>query len=582
MRFRLTTRTERRPGRPARLALALAAAGAAALLAGCLPRREEPSTPTPPRDVSVPEYLEDTIGEIARFAGREPLIVQGYGFVTGLDGTGTTAAPPGIRRRVLDMMRRNRVAEPERLLASRDTAVVSVFGRIPPGARKGERFDLGVRSIPGTETTSLAGGFVLECDLHRVRAARGVEARSEPLAAGRGSIFVSPFLEVEEEGSTGAAALQGRILAGGRTLRPRQFRLVLLVPSVRTADQVVRLINARFPDAAKGARDASRVDLTVPGAFRDDKARFLELVGLLYMRETPAARQQRVRLLLETLRNHEDMDRAALCLEAFGASVAPRLYPLGESSDPAVRFYAGRILAHLQDARAVHVLEPIATDDASEYQEQAVQALGRLRSGLGLGVLSRTLHARSVRVRVAAWQAMADLAPRTFRVRTFEGKFDLDVVATEADPFVYVSRTGRAEIAVFGRVTVRPPVLAETRRVTATARPEEGRLHLIRRRHEHDIHLEVDPTVRSLVETLAEVIHGDEENPQRVTGLGLGYGDVVGLLHQLDRKKALSGPIVLQPLQYRVLGPRPHLRPIRPAEQEREPIEAGDRPTPSP
>ncbi|MEA3368283.1 MAG: HEAT repeat domain-containing protein, partial [Planctomycetota bacterium] len=328
--------------------------------------------------------------------------------------------------------------------------------------------------------------------------------------------------------------------------------------------------------------DAARLDLTVPAAFRDDKTRFLELVGSLYMRERPAARQQRVRLLLETLRKHEDMDRVALCLEAFGASVAPQLYPLGESSDPAVRFYAGRILAHLQDARAVHVLEPIATDDEAAQQEEAVEALGRLRSGLGLGVLSRALHAHSVRVRVAAWRAMVGLAPRTFLNRAFEGKFHLHVVATDADPFVYVSRTGRAEIAIFGRVAVRPPILAETRRVTATARPDQPRLHLISRRHDRDIHLEANLTVRSLVETMAEAIHADENDPQQVTGLGLGYSDVVGLLHEMDRKKALSGPIVLQPLQYRMPGPTPRLRPIRPADQQTEPVDPNVRPSESP
>jgi len=579
MRFRPTTRADRWPSaRPARLALALAAA--AALAAGCLPRGSDPSTPRTPRDVSVPEYLEDTVGEIARFAGREPLIVQGYGFVSGLDGTGTTAVPPGIRQRILDMMRRNDVAEPQRLLASRDTAVVSVLGRIPPGARRGEQFDLGVRATPGTETTSLAGGFLLECDLHRVRVARGVEARSEPIATGRGSIFVSPFAGEKE--STATTARQGRVLAGGRVLKPRRFRLVLMVPSVRTADQVVRLVNARFPHAAEATRDPARVDLAVPEALQDAKGRFLSLVGALYMRERPAAREQRVRLLLETLRRHEDMDRAALCLEAFGASVAPQLYPLGESEDPAVRFYAGRTLAHLQDARAVHVLEPIATRDGSDYQEEAVQALGRLRNGLGLGVLSRALSARSARVRVSAWRAMVGLTPRTFLARSFEGKFDLHVVATDADPFVYISRTGRAEMVIFGRVPIQPPILAETRRATATAREGQGRLHLISRRHGQDIHLEADLTARSLVEALAGPVHADEDDPQRVTGLGLGYSDAVGLLHEMDRKGALAGPIVLQPLQYRGLGPRPTLRPIRPAEEATEPITPGENPAETP
>jgi len=563
-----------RPARPCRRAWVLAVGALAALAGGCSSSKPEPSTPSTPRDVSTPEYLRDTVGEITRFAGREPLAVQGHGFVTGLDGTGTTAVPPGIRRRILEMMQRNKVTDAERILNDPDTAVVSVFGRVPPGARVGEPFDLGVRVIPGTETTSLEGGFLLECDLHRVRVARGVEARSKPLALGRGSIFVSPFTDDD----AGPGPRSGRILAGGRSLKDRQFRLVLLTPSVRTADQLVRLLNGRFPEAATGTADPARVDLTVPEAFRHDKTRFLDLVGALYMRERAGVREQRIRLLISTLRRHEDMDRVALCLEAFGASVAPHLHPLGDSDDPALRFYAGRTLAHLQDARAVHVLEPIVSDDASPFQEEAVEALGRLRSGLGLGLLSRSLQAASTRVRVAAWRMMSRLAPGTFLARRFEGQFDLHVVATEADPFVYVARTGEPEIVIFGEVPICPPVLAETRRLTATVRSGEKQVCLIARRRGEDIYRKADPTVRAVIETVAAPVVRDEDDAERTDkpaeedlGLGLGYSDVVGLLHELDQKGALGGPIVLQPLQYRVLGPDRSLRPIRPAGRDEDP-----------
>jgi len=549
-----------------RLMLVVAAGVVLALGPGCT-RPPEPTPPREPRAVEVPEYLTDTVGEIARFAGREPLIVQGFGFVTGLDGTGTTVVPPGIRRQILGVMHRNKVPDPEQILSSRDTAVVSVFGQVPPGARTGERFDVAVRVVPGTETTSLEGGFVLPCELRRVRMSRGVESRSEILAIGKGGIFVSPFTEVDQPPAP-VGPTTGRILAGGQALKEREFRLVLVTPSVRTADQVVRLINARFPGAAKGTRDPSRIDLAVPAEFQDDKARFLDLVGALYMREMPGARDRRVRLLLDTLAQGEDPNRVALCLEAFGAAVAPYLYPLGESPNQAVRFYAGRTLAHLQDARCVHVLEPLALDDASPWQEEAVRALGRLRSGLGLGVLSRALDVKSARVRLAAWQAMARLTPRSFLVRRFEGKFDLFAVATRAAPFIYVARTLEPEIAIFGDVRVRPPVLAEIRRVTATVREGESALTLIARRYERDLRVKAGLTARALIETMAGPITAENDSSNTVIGLDLGYSDVVGLLHELDRKGALTGPVVLQPLEYRVLRPQPEARPIGPPEEE--------------
>jgi len=561
---RTSQRVRRTPAVCASATLCLAVAALAALAPSCL-RDREARDPRTPRDVEVPEYLKDTVGEVARFTGRESVAVQGYGFVTGLDGTGTKVVPPGVRQQILDMMRRNKVEHAEEILADPDTAVVMVSGWLTPGIGKGELFDLDVQAIPRTDTTSLDGGFLLECDLTRVKLARGVESRSEPLALGRGSIFVSPFGSQGKSKTSGDPRV-GRILAGGKALKTRHFRLALLTPSSRTADQIVRLVNARFPNAASGAEDPGRIDLAIPRGFRDDKTHFLDLVGATYMRETLDARDRRVALLLETLEAGNDMDRVALCLEAFGPTVAPQLYDLGEHPSDAVRFHVGRTLAHLQDARAVHVLERIATDDRSRFQEQAVEALGTLQSGIGLGVLGRTLNAANARVRVAAWRQMDRLAPRTFLAREFADKFTLSIVTTQGGPFVYVARTLKPQIAVFGNVAVRPPILAETRRVTATALENEDQLKLISRRRSRDLHIEATLDVKDLVEKLA-LPFGVSETQPKIQGLDLGYSDVVGLLHEMSRKGALTGPIVLQPLEYRIPSDRETTRPISAAEE---------------
>ncbi|MBE3070141.1 MAG: flagellar basal body P-ring protein FlgI [Planctomycetes bacterium] len=551
----------------ARVGLCLAAVGAAVLVASCGGKKVEPTEPRIPREIDLPTYLQDTVGELARIAGREAVTVQGFGFVTGLDGTGTRVVPPGIRQQVLNMMRRNKVEGAEEILASPETAVVTVTGQMGPGTGKGEVFDLDVRAIANTETTSLEGGFVLECDLTRVELARGVESRSEALALGRGGIFVSPFAPEGEAKATPDPRV-GRILAGGKVLKTRHFRLALLSPSVRSADQIVRLVNARFPGAAKGSEDPGRIDLEVPKAYLDEKTHFLDLVGALYMRETPDARDRRIALLLDELKAGRDMDRVALCIEAFGSTVVPRLHTLAEDPSEAVRFYASRTLAWLQDAQAVHGLERIALDDGSRYQEQAVAALGTLRTGVGLGILGRVLDVKSARVRVAAWRAMADLAPRTFLARTFADKFTLDAVATRGDPFIYVARTLKPQIAVFGDVRIRPPVLAETSRVTATVQAGETEITLISRRGDRDRRVKASLDVKDLMRALATLLPRGEPKPGAEEGLGLGYSDVVGLLHVMSRKGALTGPIVLQPLEYRITGDRPVARPIRTVDEE--------------
>ena len=408
------------------------AACAAALLAlalgglGCA-EKSKPSEPRIPREVDVPEYLRDTVGEVARISGREGVPVQGYGFVTGLDGTGTKVIPPGIRQQILDMMRRHKVSGAEEILSSSDNAVVMVMGIIPPGLAKGEPFDLEVRAVSTTETTSLEGGFLLECDLTRVVSTRGVDAKSEILSTGRGSVFVTPFAPSEKDKET-VDTRAGRVLAGGRSAKTRHFRLVLLAPSVRIVDQVVRLVNGRFPGAARGTEDPSRVDLAVPEEFRDDDVHFLDLVGGIYVRESPDARDHRVNVLVEALKGGKDLDRIAVCLEAIGPSVVPHLRPLATHEIEGVRFFVGRTMANLQDAQSVAVLESIALADGSEYQESAVEALGRLKSGIGLGVLGRALNAKSSRVRVAAWKSMTRIAPRMFVAEIFKDKFNLSIV----------------------------------------------------------------------------------------------------------------------------------------------------------
>jgi len=531
--------------------------------------RSKPTEPRIPREIEMPEYLRDTVGEIARFSGREGVPVQGYGFVTGLDGTGTKVMPPGIRQQIIDMMRRHKVTGADEILSSADNAIVMVTGVIPPGLAKGEPFDLEVQAISTTETTSLEGGFLLECDLNRVVASRGVEAKSELLATGRGGVFVSPFAsDTKSKGGETGDPRVGRVLAGGKGFKTRHFRLVLLSPSVRMADQIVRLVNGRFPGVAKGSEDPSRVDLEVPAEYRDDDVHFLDLVGGIYLREGSAARDQRVSVLVEAMKKGADLDRIAICLEAMGPGVLPQIRSLATHENEAVRFHIGRTFANLQDAQSVSVLEPIALKDESEFQEAAAEALGRLKSGIGLGVLTRVLNAKSSRVRIAAWQAMTRVAPRMFVSEVLKDKFNVSLVPTKGEPFVFVSRTLKAQVALFGNVTLRPPVVAETRRVLASAPEGAKDMTLISRWHGKDYRVQaalnakdlIDKLARPLAPAGAERAAADADAPPQ--GLDLSYSDVVGVLYELSRKKALGAPLVLQPLTYRGGAERMTARPV--------------------
>ena len=540
-------------------------------------KRPAASEPRLPAEAAAAPYLADTIGQRARFTGREWIPVHGYGFVVGLHGTGTTVVPPGVRRQVLFIMRRHRVENPEAVLASPDTAVVAVIGHIPPGAVKGETFDIEVRALPNTDTTSLEGGFLLEADLTRVAVGRTGELHSQPLALARGGIFVGL---IDPAGTAGAADLRsGRVLAGGKALESRSFHLVLRDPSIRTVDQIVRVINSRFPGAAKGTRDG-RVDLTVPPAFRTDKGRFLDILGAMYLPEAPAARETRIRLLTDRLQEGQDLEIVALCLEAFGPVAAPHLKALAEHPQETVRFYVGRILARAQDGLGVRMLEPLALSDASAYQEAAVRATGESDLPLTVGVLTRALDAKSARVRIAAWRAIMKASPGATIVAAYPDKFILSRVPTRAGDFVYVARSDEPHLAIFGDVRIAPPVLARTRDVTVSATLGAPHLTVVADRAGRHIGLELPLDLEAAIRIMADPI--TREDQTAVTGLDLSYSEIVSLIYQMAQRKALTGPMVLQPLEYRAAADRPITMPPVAPPEEAGPADEGPTPAPAP
>src|SRR5690606_8363589 len=113
--------------------------------------------------------LRGTIGAECSVNGIQPTLVSGLGFVVGLNGTGglaLDAAVAATMERELGLRGISRGGNgtsgtaidglsPRELLRDPNTAVVTVFAAIPPGAPKGATFDVYVRAL---NATSLEGG----------------------------------------------------------------------------------------------------------------------------------------------------------------------------------------------------------------------------------------------------------------------------------------------------------------------------------------------------------------------------------------------------------------------------------------
>jgi hypothetical protein len=119
-------------------------------LVACQPtvERLEDSAPASTRvradfRLDVPQVMRGTVAQESILVGFEPVAVEGYGLVVGLDGTGCTTMPPDLRAHMsADMTRRGigpsgsqgSAPPPERMLNDPRTAVVIVRGTLPPGS----------------------------------------------------------------------------------------------------------------------------------------------------------------------------------------------------------------------------------------------------------------------------------------------------------------------------------------------------------------------------------------------------------------------------------------------------------------
>lgn len=158
--------------------------------------------------VDVPAILRGTIGSEVSVRGAEPVLVSGYGLVVGLNGTGGGALPVQIQSTMERELARGGIGRggpldtgpfagktPRQVLRDPNVAVVIVEGVVPPGAPEGYRFDVRVRTLPGSAVTSLEGGTLWTTELRLGPVTTFGQVRTLRLAEARGPVFINPFAE---------------------------------------------------------------------------------------------------------------------------------------------------------------------------------------------------------------------------------------------------------------------------------------------------------------------------------------------------------------------------------------------------
>jgi hypothetical protein len=397
------------------------------------------------------------VGDYTTPWGLNAKRIERAALVTGLADTGSDP-PPGPQRQTLlaDMQARG-VIEPNALLASRSTSLTWIHGYLPPGVRKGDRFDVFVEVPADHDTTSLAGGWLMETRLTEMAVIGNTIRDGHELGVAEGPLLVDPV-----SGGTldSKSKIRARVPGGGIALTDRDLGLVLgaehrsFAMSKRLGDWINRRFHAVIKGVKRGVANPQTdryIELEVPPTYRHNLGRYLRVVQSIAVIEPPGGRHARMQLLARQLEDPVTAPIAALRLEAIGKEAIPTLRTALDSKDAEIRFAAAEALAYLGESVAAAHLADAATTLRSA-RPAALAALSVLDDANGIDALQTLLASRSAETRYGAFRALWRMDPDLPLVRgeRLGDACSIHVIDVEGPPLIHVTRSHRPEFVFFG------------------------------------------------------------------------------------------------------------------------------------
>lgn len=480
------------------------------------------------------ESATQLVGDYASPWGLSPQRIERPALVTGLADTGSDPPPDPRRQMLLEDMQARGVVEPNRLLASRSTSLAWVSGVLHPGIRKGDRFDVLVEVPANHDTTSLAGGWLMETRLVEMAVLGNRIRDGHTLGIAEGSLLVDP---VSSGTVDSVATLRGRVPGGGVALTSRPIGLSINPEhrSVGLSKRIGDCINRRFHAIVKGVKRGVAtpktdrfIELEIPAVYRNNLGRYVSVIRSLAVAEPAGNRHARLELLARQLADPVTAPRAALRLEAIGKEAISTLRDGLESKDAEVRFVSAEALAYLGESLAASTLAEAARDLRSA-RPKALAALAIVDDANGIDALRSLLSSKSAETRYGAFRGLAMIDSRLPDIRgeSLEDVCELHVLDVAGEPLIHATRAARSEIVLFGtahpvedglRVEAGPAIVVVVDGDEATVscfRPDTPDLQKV-------VVPQVEPILRAIVE------------------FGGGYPDLVQFLQQATSQRKLD------------------------------------------
>lgn len=513
------------------------------LLAGCEEQVKIPqelNVPTPKIDYGT------TIGLLGELFAADTVAVEGYGIVDGLNGTGSLECPPNIRAYLTQYVLRKlpeQKMDVDAFINSPNTAVVIVDGIMPAAVTKNEYFDVRVRALPETQTTSLEGGWLYGAEL---KAAGSFGLTIKVLAEAQGPVFIDTLGNQTDKKT-------GYILAGGTVFDEYKVSMALRHPDYRTAAMVRDKLNERFGPGTATAMTAGQLQLTVPPKYKAQKQRFLSIVRATYLLSTPEITRQRIKSLVQELETAKNKFSSEIALEAIGKDSIGQLEPLLNSSDRMVRLSTAVCMLNLGSDKGLEALRETALDTSSPYQIDALAIIAAAAGRNDAAALARKLlRNNDFNMQLAAYEHLRKMDDIAVTRQLIARNFYLEQIAQIPQKSIFVARSGQPRIVLFGApIRCKENIFIQSEDGNITINAPTGREYVsIMRKHPKRpnviIQLQSSYELSDIIRKLCE--EPLKEKGEGPAGLNVSYGEMISLLRQMCEKGATDAKFYAGPL----------------------------------
>lgn len=389
--------------------------------------------------------------------GMNPQRIERAALVTGLAGTGGDPPPNARRQALLSDMQARGVIQPNSLLASPATSLVWVHGYLPPGVRKGDRFDVAVEVPPDCDTSSLNGGWLMETRLAEMVVLGSRIRDGHVLGIVEGPLLVDP---VSSGTLDSKSKIRGIVPGGGVSLTSRSIGLILQPEhrSVALSKRIGDAISARFHTVLRGSKQGVAtpktdrfIELEIPTVYQHNLGRYIRVVGAIAVAEPAGGRHARLDLLRRQLADPVTASTAALRLEAMGKEAIPILKDGLKSNDAEVRFAAAEALAYLDESVAAEHLADAAANLRSA-RPAALAALRVIDDANGIDALQSLLSSSSAETRYGAFRTLwlMDSPIPLVRGEQLGSACGFHVLNVDGPTLIHATRSHHPEIVLFG------------------------------------------------------------------------------------------------------------------------------------